>query len=260
MSSLFFKALAFNIDSHRSNPANLIMGTLGMFLNNVIVLWALWVMLFHGKPQNESLFPYYMALNAMILLAWGGVTFCLGGLRALGEYIDEGTLEPMLSTPRHPLFLVAVSRSSPVALGDVAQGVLTIIALFWIASPDFALRTLAMTSLSIVGVIAVFIIAGSLSFFLNRGANVGQLLVETSLSFSFYPSGKVFTDRMRVLLYVIPAAGMTFLPMEAVELPSWRNILFATMASFGFLGLGLMLFKHGLKNYRTANYVGARSG
>ncbi len=109
-------SLKYHFDSQKSNPMNLIAGTVGMIINNLIVLWGLWAMLFYNKPNGASLTVYFISLNAMIAIAWGSLLFFVGGFRSLGEYIEEGSLEPMLSTPRHPLVLVGLSQSSTPAL------------------------------------------------------------------------------------------------------------------------------------------------
>jgi hypothetical protein len=71
-------ALKYHWDAQKSNPANLIAGTVGMIVNNFIVLWGLWAMLFHGKPDGERLTIYFLSLNAMVTIAWGAVCFFIG--------------------------------------------------------------------------------------------------------------------------------------------------------------------------------------
>ncbi|HZH03864.1 MAG TPA: ABC-2 family transporter protein [Myxococcaceae bacterium] len=252
-------ALRFHWDAHRSNKANLIAGTFGMLVNNVIVLWGLWAMLFDGKPQGQALTVYFLSLNALVSISWGAVSFLLGGLRSLAEYIEEGTLEPMLATPRHPLLLVGISQSLTPALGDVLQGGCNLIALFFIATPGLAVRCAALTVVSAVAFAALFILAGSVPFFVRRGSALAQLLVETNLSLSFYPTGKMFTERGRLFLYVIPAAATGVLPATAVERGTWSAGIWAAAMAMLFFGVSLKVFGLGLRRYQSASYVMARS-
>jgi ABC-type uncharacterized transport system permease subunit len=252
-------ALRFHWDAHKSNKANLIAGTVGMFVNNIIVLWGLWAMLLDGKPDEQALTAYFLSLNAMIAIAWGSVSFVLGGLRSLGEYIEEGTLEPMLATPRHPLLLVGISQSLTPSLGDILQGLCNIVALFFVATPGAALRCAVFTLVSAVAFAALFIMTGSVPFFVRRGNALAQLLLETNLSLSFYPTGKMFTGRGRLLLYLVPAAATGVLPVTAIEAGTWETAAVAVVVAVLFFALALKVFGMGLKRYQSASYVMART-
>lgn len=251
-------ALKYHWDAQRSNPVNLFAAVFGMILNNVIVLWGLWAMLFDGKSDSQAMTVYFLALNGMLVIAWGSVCFFLGGLHSLGTYIDEGSLEPMLSTPRSPLLLAGISDSLTPALGDVLQGLLNIIALFFIASPDQALRCFGLTFVCGLAVIGLFIFTGSLPFFLKRGSGLSQLLREVCLSLSFYPTGKIFGGSGRVLLFITPAAVIGLLPMKAVEDGAWDSIAISAVAALAWLWISIKVFSFGLKRYQTASYVAAR--
>ncbi|MBY0412605.1 MAG: ABC-2 family transporter protein, partial [Bdellovibrionales bacterium] len=183
---LLMLSLKYNFSAQRSNPVNLIVGTLGMIINNVIVLWGLWIMLFDGKPDGKNLTIYFLCLNSIVTISWGSILFFLGGLRNLPQHVEEGTLEPMLSTPRHPLFLVAISESSTPALGDIIQGFCNLFAICYLAGFLLALRSFAFVFVSAIGFMGLFILAGSIPFFLKRGNSFSQLFIECNLSFSFY--------------------------------------------------------------------------
>ncbi len=256
---LVLLALRFHWDAQKSNRANLVAATVGMFVNNVLVLWGLWAMLFDGKPDSQALTIYFLALNAMINIAWGTTSLLLGGLRSLGEYIEEGTLEPMLATPRHPLVLVGISQSLTPSLGDILQGFCNIIALCFIAPPGIALRCLLFTVVSSAAFVGLFVLTGSVAFFVRRGSALSQLLLECNLGLSFYPTGKMFTGGGRFLLYLLPAAATGVLPVSAIESGSWQAALLAVIAATGFLALAFRVFRAGLKRYQSASYVAARS-
>ena len=104
MISLFFKAMKHNWSAQASNPVNLWCGLLTMIVNNILFLYGMWLMMFAGKEQNKAIFPFYLTLTVLAYIGWGTLNFFLGGLKELGYIIDDGKLEPMLGTPRHPLF------------------------------------------------------------------------------------------------------------------------------------------------------------
>lgn len=256
---LLILALKYNFSAQKSNPMNLIAGTLGMIINNVIVIWGLWAMLFDGKPDGQQLTIYFLCLNSIVTISWGSILFFLGGLRNLAVHVEEGTLEPMLSTPRHPIFLVAISESSTPALGDIIQGFINLIVVFYLAGAMIALRSFFFVFVSTIGFMGLFILAGSIPFFLKRGNSFAQLFIECNLSFSFYPSGKIFSDYGKILLYLIPAAFTGVLPMNAVESASWVHAIIAILGAVGFFLLAVNIFMRGLKNYQSSSYVAARA-
>lgn len=249
----------YHWQAQKSNPVNFLAGTIGMIVNNIIVMWGLWVMLFDGKPDGQALTIYFLSLNAMVTISWGSICYFIGGIRSLGEYIEEGTLEPMLSTPRNPLVLIGISQSITPALGDIIQGICNLLALFYLAPFDMVLRCLGLTFASSIAFLGLFIITGSIPFFVQRGNALSQLLLECNLSLSFYPSGKIFVDKGRLFLFVTPAAVTGILPMSAIESGSLGSGLIAFIGAAVFLFLSIYVFNVGLKKYQSANYVSLRN-
>jgi ABC-type uncharacterized transport system permease subunit len=258
-SRLISRSLLFNLDAHRANLPNLIAGATGMFVNNVIFLTGIWAMLFAGKAANARLVPYFVALCSVVMLSWGAVNFFFGGLRALGEYITEGALEPMLATPRDPILLAAISRSSPIALGDLVMGVMGVVAIAVKLGLAMALRCSVAAVISAVGFAALFVFAGAISFFVPRGNHVGALVIETTISLSSYPTGKMFAGAGRIVLLLTPAAATAILPVDAVESASVLDFALALAAAMIFAGLALAVFRLGVRRYRAVSLIGARS-
>lgn len=163
---LIRKALLYNWDAHISNLPNLIAGALGMIINNTILFAGLWAMIFAGKARNAELLPYFIALNAVVMVSWGGLNFWFGGLRLLGELITEGRLEPMLATPRNPILLASISRSQPISLGDVVMGLVVIAIMAFKFSFLVAVRSLLAAGISTLAFAALYIFCGALTFFI----------------------------------------------------------------------------------------------
>ncbi len=255
MLSLFWKAVKHNWSAQASNPVNFWSGLLAMLVNNTLFFYGMWLMLFAGKPQNQSIFPFYLTLTALAYLGWGTLNFFLGGLRELGEMIDNGKLEPMLGTPRHPLFLVAISHSSVSALGDVIQGVFTLGFLYWYTDLGWALRASCASLIVVIAFASIFISAGTLAFFFSRGSSLSIFIIESTLSFTMYPITKILEGRSRMILYLIPAALTSTLPMNWIEnsgLFHFTFLIFAVVLSFL---LSVLFFNFGLKKYRTSSYI-----
>ncbi len=255
---LIATALRYNMDAHRANPANLIAGALGMLINNIIFLLGIWGMLFAGKPRNSDLIPYYVALNTIVMTSWGAVNFFFGGLRSLGELISDGMLETMLGTPRDPILLAGISRSHPIALGDLFMGICGFFVMFYWFTPIAVLKSIMASLISAVAFSALFIAAGSLSFFIVRGSQVAQLLIEISVSLSVYPTGKMFSGAGRILLLLSPAAMTAILPLRMVEEAGPYPFLIACVTAGAFLLGSIAFFRSGVRRYRATHWIGAR--
>lgn len=258
MISLFWKAIKHNWSAQASNPVNLWSGLITMIVNNVLFLFGMWLMLFAGKTQNQILFPYYLTLTVLAYIGWGALNFFVGGLREMGEIIDDGKLEPMLGTPRHPLFLVAISRSSVTALGDLLQGLFTLGFLYWYTDYTWALRATFSSVIVIVAFASIFIAAGTLAFFMNRGASLSIFIIESTLSFTMYPVTKILEGNSRMLLYVIPAAITATLPMAWIEMANWSDFLIMIFVTMFCLILSVIFFNYGVRNYRASNYINTK--
>lgn len=258
MISLFFKAMKHNWSAQASNPVNLWSGLLTMIVNNILFLYGMWLMMFAGKEQNKAIFPFYLTLTVLAYIGWGTLNFFLGGLKELGYIIDDGKLEPMLGTPRHPLFLAAISQSSVTALGDFLQGIFTLAFLYWYIGIEWGLRATLTSGVVIVAFAAIFIASGTLAFFMSRGASLATFLIESTLSFTMYPVTKILEGNSRMLLYIIPAALTATLPMAWIENATWSDFIILNVAAFGCFALSVLFFNYGVKNYRASNYVSAK--
>lgn len=258
MFSLFFKAIRNNWSAQASNKANLWSAIITMIVNNILFLYGMWLMLFDGKEQNKALWPYYLTMTVLAYIGWGAVNFFTGGLKAMGEIIDNGRLEPMLGTPRQPLFLIAISESSATALGDLIQGLITLVLLGWVSDIHWVLRATFCSAIVIVNFATVFIAAGTLTFFMNRGSSLSLFIIESTLSFTMYPMTKVLGVQSRWILYLIPAALTATLPMNWIENASVLSFMTMSFASVACLLLSIQFFKLGVRSYRAASYLGPR--
>jgi ABC-type uncharacterized transport system permease subunit len=164
----------------------------------------------------------------------------------------------MLGTPRDPLFLIAISESSTSALGDMFQGLITLALLGWVSDFHWVFRATICSAIVVVNFATVFIAAGTLTFFMNRGSALSLFIVESTLSFTMYPMTKVLGSPSRWILYLIPAALTATLPMNWIEDASVISFLIFLLASLISLILSYQFFKWGVKSYRAASYLGPR--
>ncbi len=260
MFRLLKTAQTYNLSAHASNLPNLIAGTMGMLINNILFLTGMWGMLFAGKPENHHLLFYYVALNALVMTSWGALNFFFGGWIDLGELITNGHFESKLATPRHPLLLVATHNLHPSALGDLLMGLVGIVVLFIWGPEGMGLRTLVSTVLAGVAYFSLFVLSGSLAFFISRGNLLAVLVREISMSLSCYPIGKIFPSGMgRIALLLTPAAATSLLPMEWIESAGALTFAYATLGVAVSVAVAMAVFTIGVKRFQSISLIGPQS-
>lgn len=162
------------------------------------------------------------------------------------------------NTDESPLFLIAISESSATALGDLLQGLITLVLLGWVADMGWVLRAGLCSAIVIVNFATIFIAAGTLTFFMNRGSALSFFIIESTLSFTMYPMTKVLSVDSRWILYFIPAALTATLPMNWIENGELSSFAILFFISAACLYASIQFFKLGVKSYRAASYLGAR--
>jgi hypothetical protein len=258
MLQLIRQSILFHLDSHKANLPNLIAGTVGMVLNNVIFLIGIWGMLFAGKPDPDEQIPYFIALTTVGNLAWGGVNFFFGGLRYLGDYISEGRLESALACPKNPILLVAISQTNAMALGDICTGLLGLFFIYYFHSFDLVLKSILITFFSAGGFIGLFILSGSLSFFIARGNQIATLINEVVLALSSYPTGRMFKGVKEMIILMTPTVITVILPLKTAFNFNIENFIVMTLSLIVFVAFSVRVFYEGLKRYQTISLTGTR--
>ena len=126
--------------------------------------------------------------------------------------------------------------------------------------PD-PLRIAMFVGLSISAA-AVFIgfdvLTASLGFYLGNSAVLSEQLRFALITFSTYPA-TLFDGAVKIVLFtVIPAAFVSYLPVQALRGLSVRYALFALGGSLAILAAGAGVFYHGLKRYESGNLLAMR--
>lgn len=250
-----FLALRYNCSAQMANPVNLFMGFLGMAINNVFFMLGLYAVLFGGKPQNANIYPYFLAASTLSFFAWGFVHFFLGGLSKLPEQIDNGTFEEFLGMPRSPIALAALSDFNPPSLADFIQGIICIGLGGYLFGFNFGLKLFCASIIASIAVLGLYIFCGSVSFFVRRGAAIATVIMHSTLSFSIYPTGIIFSGSAKLLFYFTPVLFTTLLPIDAIMSGNWHSFLFALAMALLFLFFSVQLFNFGTKRYESSSFV-----
>jgi ABC-2 type transport system permease protein len=227
-----------------------------MAANNLLFL-AFWALFFR---RFEHLGGWGLAdlalLYGVAATAFGAGVVLFGGVLDLARRVADGRLDTWLLRPRPVLLQATVSRLQVSGVGDLATGVLLVIA-SGPATPGRLATWLGLSVLATASFVAFCTLVGSLAFWLGRSETVAQQAVHALVMFSLYPPS-LFGGWAKVVLFVlVPAGLMSWLPAQLVRSWSWRD---AGLLAAGVTALVLLAgtaWCLGLARYESGNLTQA---
>jgi len=123
-----------------------------------------------------------------------------------------------------------------------------------------AVRAFFASILAIFAYYSLFVLSGSLAFFMPRGNTIAHLLNNLAIILCGYPMGKIFpTGIGRTLILLSPVAAISLMPMSWIETGTLVDFAQATAAIFVFWLLSLDVYRYGVKRYQALNLVGVQN-
>jgi ABC-2 type transport system permease protein len=107
-------------------------------------------------------------------------------------------------------------------------------------------------------VLAVRILSGSLAFFLGNAQPLTEQWENAVLTFSTYPGGLFQGATKLVLFTLIPAAFISYLPVDAIRSLSFSLLGLCWAGSLTILTIAVAVFHFGLRRYESGNLMEMR--
>ena len=254
---LFLYIQKSNVKTAFLNKADALINVLMMLINNLAFFIMWWVIFQHMGTINGwgigEMALLYMAINN----AFASFALFARGIQALPEYIDNGTLDNYLATPRNPLFMISTSESTFANWGDFLTGLL---AFFWsgyLSWTTFFIMLL-VSFFAFVILYAYRLIMSSLAFFVSDSQRLGDNVFMAFVTFASQPAS-IFTGWYKVMfLTVIPAGFISLYPVELIKNFNLTDLgIMVGGCSFFFI-LAVKFFYFGLRRYTSGNRFGVR--
>lgn len=234
--------------------ASFVSQIVGMFINDGLwlVFWALYFTRFpviRGWERADVLI-----LWAVLTLGYGLLTGFFGNALRLSELILQGQLDYYLVLPKDVLLHSLLGRMYFTAWGDALFGLIVFL-LF--GQPTPLRLVLFLTVAVIVGIILVafFVLAHSLTFFIGSSQLVAQQLTNAMIHFSTYP-GSIFQGAVKIILYtLIPAGFINTIPVALLRVFDWRLLAELTLVALVLVVAARWLFYAGLRRYESGNLL-----
>jgi ABC-2 type transport system permease protein len=223
-----------------------------MILNNFIFFVFWWVLM----RRVPSLRGWHLAdiqvLFGVVAAAYGLTVTFAGGVRYLGQLIEDGGLDTLLTQPQSALLYALGLRSQPSGLGDLLSG-----AVFMAWSGQVSWGDVPLVAGVVVASALVFVACGivffSLAFWMGKVDTVARQLWELLITFALYPE-PLFGGMLRLLLFTaLPAGFVGYLPARVVHTPSAGNVALLATGAVLYLAAAVWVFNRGLRRYASGS-------
>lgn len=227
-----------------------------MLVNDLMLLVTWWVLLARfGQVRGWRLHDMF----CLYAVATGGIGICViafGGVQDLSRKIQEGELDALLTQPKSVLLQALASRTQPSGWGDLVASLLLFAAsgmLTWSRLPAL----IVALSCSALTFAACGVVMHSLAFWVDRMHGLSRTLWDFTLTFSLYPPA-LFGGLLRfVLLTVLPAFWVSYVPVELIRQPSLATLALLLGATIGYAAFAAWLFRCGLRRYASGSRFAA---
>jgi ABC-2 type transport system permease protein len=228
-----------------------------MFVNDLI--WVVFWVLFFTRFQVLRGWTVADVVTVWALAAAGfGLAHAVwGNVVALPGMIARGELDVWMLYPRPLLAHLLLGKSDVTAWGDVLFGYAVYA---WFVRPDLPhLALFAVLSLAVAALfVGLGVLVGSLGFYLGNATILAEQWTGATITFATYPS-PIFTGAIKVVLFtVVPAGFINQLPVEALRTLSLRWASLTLLGSLAFVGLGVLVFRRGMRRYESGNLLAMR--
>lgn len=255
---LFLLIQKNNVKSAFQNKTDAFVNVLMMLINNLAFFFMWWV-IFEHKDNNINgwgigeMALLYMAVNN----GFGIFALFARGVQPLPEYIDNGTLDNYLASPRNPLFMIASSESTFANWGDLLTGILAFSFSGYANLKTFGIM-LIVSMLCASLFFSYRLLMSSLAFFIKDSQRLGDNIFMAFITFASQPAS-IFTDWYKILfLTVIPAGFISFYPVELIKNFNLTDLSVMTGCCLFFFWIATKFFYFGLRRYSSGNRFGVR--
>jgi ABC-2 type transport system permease protein len=199
-----------------------------------------------------------LGLWAIAAVSFGWTMGIFGNTLRLAGMIAQGQLDYYLSLPKNVLLHILVSRMDITAWGDMLFGT-GVFVFFLRPSPDRIVLFLGLSLVAGVVFLSSSLVWQSLAFWLGNAEGLATQMWNAMILFGTYPA-PLFTGFVRVVLFtVVPAAFVTYVPVQLLRDFDLRWLAAELAAAAFTLALAIWLFYRGLRRYESGSLMVMRT-
>jgi ABC-2 type transport system permease protein len=229
----------------------------GMIVNDCIWI-VFWCFFFNKFPVVKGWTASDVITLWAISAAGFGISDCLFcNAHRLAFIINKGQLDAWLVYPRRVLPHLILERFGASALGDVIFG----FGAYCLLAHPSLLQMLFFSLLALstaITFLAVRILSGSVAFFVGNAQPLSEQWEYALITFSTYPSA-LFEGITKLMLFtLIPAAFISYIPVDAIRGLSFNLLGLCWGGSLTILAIAVAVFHLGLRRYESGNLMEMR--
>lgn len=247
----FFSLLQTSIKESLSKRGSFLFEILLSIISVMLFFSIWWIFFQHINNIAGWNFKDMVVLLAVSRGSSGLMHIFFGGVEEISKMIIEGNLDSYMTQPKNLLLHIVASRSHLIGWGGVISA---FIMLLFAEFDVFSYFLIFLGSLcGFIIFTSINIIIHSLPFWLGQIEGLIRRYYDILFLLTLYPSNMYSGFLQIVMFTVIPAAVITYFPVELVRAFSWTNLLILLSLVGIFLGLAISVFYLGLRRYESGN-------
>lgn len=249
-----------NLRSAMELRAAFLLQVVGMAVNDCSFVIA-WLIFFNavgtvnGWGAQETI-----ALLGFNVLGFGLTFGFAGGSMWLPRYVEQGTFDGFLLSPRNLYVRTVTSRFEMPALGDALLGIILLI-VYAVQSGSLISLVwfLAMLPATVIIYMSVSMTCSTAAFYFPDADHIVLALFKMFLTPGLYPSALFPKIARFIFIVIIPSLAIGGLPVEAVKDHDFSPVGMVWAVEIGWLLISLAAFYGSVRRYESGNYIGMRS-
>ncbi|HCC83571.1 TPA: hypothetical protein DEP96_01860 [Candidatus Uhrbacteria bacterium] len=231
----------------------------GMMINDCAFL-ALWILFFQVMGNvNGWGSAQIFALLGMNLMCYGFAFGFAGGSLWMPRYVEQGTFDGFLLSPRNLYIRTVASRFDLAGLGDAVLGVILIIAYAVMTGSALSLVWFAaMLPATMILFLSVSVVCSTAAFYLPDSNHTIMAAFKVFMNPTMYPSALFPKVARFIFIVLIPSLTVGGLPVEAVMGHSLLTLGLVWLIAALWLLLSIAAFYGSVRRYESGNYIGIR--
>ena len=256
---LYVRYIGISIRGQMQYRASFVMLTAGYFSITGLDFVALWVLFNHfGSIQGWTL-PEVALLYGMVNLSFSLAEGTARGFDTFGTWVKSGDFDRLLLRPRSTVLQLAGQELHLLRIGRLLQALAVLLWAQYALEIAWSAATVALATGAILsGVclfVGLFVLQATLAFWTTEGLEIANALTNGGTETAQYPLIIYPGWFRRFFTYVVPLAGVTYLPALAIldrtdplGSSAWFQWL-SPAAGAAFLLVSLQVWRLGVRHY-----------
>ena len=258
---LYTRYVSVSIRSQLQYRASVIMQSIGAFMITAIeFLGILALFARFGQIRGWTL-PEVALFYGMISISWALCDAMARGFEVMGQILKAGDFDRVMLRPRSTVIQMLGYEFTIRRVGRLMQGTAVLTYAIVALDIEWSVPRVALLVLAIGGTICVFlglvIMQAASAFWTTETSEVWNAFTYGGVTMAQYPLSIYRGWFRRLFMFAIPLGSANYLPGIAIlgrEDPLGTPVLaqwLAPLAGPAFLGIALVLWRSGVRHYRS---------